>query len=65
MEDVSQDLPSFAKGERVTHKRFGGGVIEAVTGNGRDAKVTVRFDDEAIGSKKLVVAFAGLERGFD
>lgn len=65
VEDVSQDLPSFAKGERVTHKRFGGGVIEAIAGNGRDAKVTVRFDDEAVGTKKLVVAFAGLERGVD
>ncbi len=65
VEDASQDIPSFAKGERVSHKRFGGGVIEALSGTGRDAKVTVRFDDEAIGTKKLVVAFAGLERGFD
>lgn len=65
VDEVSQDLPAFAKGERVTHKRFGGGVIEALTGSGRDAKVTVKFDDEDVGTKKLVVAFAGLERGFD
>lgn len=65
VEEASQDMPSFTKGERVTHKRFGGGVIEALTGNGRDAKVTVKFDDEEVGTKKLVVAFAGLERGFE
>lgn len=65
VEDQSQDTPSFATGERVTHKRFGSGVIEALSGNGRDAKVTVRFDDAEIGTKKLVIAFAGLERGID
>jgi hypothetical protein len=28
-------------------------------------KVTVDFDDETMGSKRLVVQYAGLERGFD
>ncbi|HVZ48523.1 MAG TPA: UvrD-helicase domain-containing protein [Gemmatimonadaceae bacterium] len=65
VEDISQDAPSFAVGERVRHGRFGSGVIAGLSGAGRDAKVTVQFDDEAIGTKKLVVAFAGLERGFD
>jgi DNA helicase-2/ATP-dependent DNA helicase PcrA len=63
--DVSQDLPSFVAGERVKHSRFGSGVIESLSGTGKTAKVTVRFDDEEIGTKKLVVAFAGLERGID
>jgi hypothetical protein len=27
--------------------------------------VTVAFDDETIGSKRLVVQYAGLERGFE
>jgi DNA helicase-2/ATP-dependent DNA helicase PcrA len=63
--DLSQDLPSFVAGERVKHSRFGSGVIEALSGTGKTAKVTVRFDDEEIGTKKLVVAFAGLERGVD
>jgi hypothetical protein len=27
--------------------------------------VTVDFDDEGIGRKRLVIAFAGLERGFE
>jgi DNA helicase-2/ATP-dependent DNA helicase PcrA len=63
--DLSQDLPSFVAGERVKHTRFGSGVIESLSGTGKEAKVTVRFDDEEIGTKKLVVAFAGLERGID
>jgi DNA helicase-2/ATP-dependent DNA helicase PcrA len=61
--DVSQDLPSFNPGERVKHSRFGSGVIEALSGTGKAAKVTVKFDDEEVGTKKLVIAFAGLERG--
>ncbi|MDA1081420.1 MAG: UvrD-helicase domain-containing protein [Gemmatimonadetes bacterium] len=65
IEDVSQDTPAFVMGERVKHSRFGSGTINALSGNGRDAKVSVQFDDEAIGTKKLVVAFAGLERDFD
>jgi DNA helicase-2/ATP-dependent DNA helicase PcrA len=65
IEDVSQDAPSFAVGERVRHGRFGSGTIAALSGAGRDAKVTVAFDDVDVGTKKLVIAFAGLERDFD
>jgi DNA helicase-2/ATP-dependent DNA helicase PcrA len=64
-EDASQDLPSFVKGERVSHARFGSGTIAEISGSGKDAKVTVDFDDESVGRKRLVIAFAGLERGFD
>jgi DNA helicase-2/ATP-dependent DNA helicase PcrA len=64
-EDVSQDLPRFIKGERVKHAKFGDGTIAELSGVGRDTKVTVDFDDETIGRKRLVVAFAGLERGVD
>jgi DNA helicase-2/ATP-dependent DNA helicase PcrA len=63
--DVSQDTPSFTPGERVKHSRFGSGVIESLSGVGKAAKVTVKFDDEEVGTKKLVIAFAGLERGND
>jgi DNA helicase-2/ATP-dependent DNA helicase PcrA len=63
--DVSQDMPAFVAGERVKHARFGSGVIEALSGAGKSAKVTVKFDDDEVGTKKLVVAFAGLERGND
>lgn len=47
------------------HKRFGTGTIAELSGVGKDTKVTVDFDDETIGRKKLVVAYAGLERGWD
>ena len=62
---VSQDQPRYVKGERVRHKTFGSGTIAELSGAGRDTKVVVDFDDETIGRKKLVVAFAGLERGID
>ena len=64
-EDASQDLPNFVPGERVTHGKFGSGTIAELSGSGKEAKVTVDFDDETIGRKRLVIAFAGLERGFD
>ncbi len=63
--DASQDAPRFVKGERVRHARFGSGTIAELTGAGRDLKVTVDFDDDAIGRKRLVVQYAGLERGFE
>ncbi len=64
-EEASQDLPNFVKGERVAHAKFGSGTIAEVSGGGKDAKVTVDFDDEEVGRKRLVIAFAGLTRGFD
>jgi DNA helicase-2/ATP-dependent DNA helicase PcrA len=62
---LSQDLPRFVKGERVRHKRFGSGTICELSGVGKETKVTVDFEDETIGRKRLVVAYAGLERGWD
>ena len=62
-EDVSQDVPAFVPGERVKHAKFGDGTIAELSGVGREAKVTIDFDDESIGRKRLVVAYAGLERG--
>ena len=64
-EDASQDSPRFIKGERVKHPRFGSGTIAELGGTGRDMKVTVDFDDESVGRKRLVVAYAGLERGWE
>ncbi|MGI8499125.1 MAG: ATP-dependent helicase [Gemmatimonadaceae bacterium] len=64
-EDASQDAPRFVKGERVRHARFGSGTVVELGGTGRDMKVTVDFDDESIGRKRLVVAYAGLQRGFE
>ncbi|HSE27479.1 MAG TPA: UvrD-helicase domain-containing protein [Gemmatimonadales bacterium] len=60
--EESQDAPRFVKGERVRHRRFGAGTIQALQGVGKDLRVTVAFDDEAAGIKQLLVAYAGLER---
>ena len=64
-EEVSQATPRFVKGERVRHRRFGAGTIEGLIGAGKDLKVSVKFDDEEVGSKQLMVAYAGLEREWE
>ena len=64
-EESSQDSPRYVKGERVRHRRFGSGTIQGLTGTGRDLKVTVSFDDEDVGVKQLLVAYAGLEREWE
>jgi DNA helicase-2/ATP-dependent DNA helicase PcrA len=63
IEDESQDAAVLAVGARVRHRKFGTGTIAELTGGGRDAKVKIDFDDEAIGRKTLVIAQANLERG--
>ncbi|MEO8138648.1 MAG: UvrD-helicase domain-containing protein [Gemmatimonadota bacterium] len=64
-EEASQDTPRYVKGERVRHRRFGGGVILGLAGTGKDLKVSVKFDDEEHGVKQLLVAYAGLEREWE
>jgi len=63
--EVSQDVPRYTAGERVRHRKFGSGVVRAVSGAGRELKVTVEFDDREIGTKQLLVAYAGLEREWE
>ena len=64
-DEPSQDTPRYVKGERVRHRRFGSGTIQGLTGTGRDLKVSVAFDDEEVGVKQLLVAYAGLEREWE
>jgi DNA helicase-2/ATP-dependent DNA helicase PcrA len=64
-EEASQDSPRYVKGERVRHRRFGGGTIQGLMGTGRDLKVSVAFDNEEVGVKQLLVAYAGLEREWE
>jgi DNA helicase-2/ATP-dependent DNA helicase PcrA len=64
-ETESQDTPRYASGERVRHRKFGGGVVRSVSGRGRDLKVTVEFDDQDVGTKQLLVVYAGLEREWE
>jgi DNA helicase-2/ATP-dependent DNA helicase PcrA len=61
----SQNAPSYVIGARVTHRKFGSGTIAELAGAGRDAKVKIDFDDEAVGRKTLVIAQANLERADD
>ncbi len=63
--EESQDAPRYVQGERVRHRKFGGGVVRAVAGQGKGLKVTVEFDDQEIGTKQLLVAYAGLERDWE
>jgi len=64
-QEDNQDAPRYVKGERVRHRRFGTGAILGLSGAGKDLKVSVGFDDPEIGTKQLLVAFAGLERDWD
>ena len=64
-DEVSQDAPRYVKGERVRHRKFGGGVVSAVSGEGRDLRVSVDFDDPDIGTKQLLAAYAALERDWE
>lgn len=63
--DVSQDEPSYVKGERVRHKLFGEGSIAEIGGIGREVKAVIDFDDENVGRKTIKLAYTTLERGFD
>jgi hypothetical protein len=56
----SQDSPRYVKGERVLHRQFGTGVIRGVSGSGRGLRVIVEFDDQEIGTKQLLAAYARL-----
>ncbi len=58
--DPGVDEPSYRKGERVVHGRFGSGTIQDVISSMGDIRVTVRFDSGF--SKKLVPRFARLLR---
>jgi DNA helicase-2/ATP-dependent DNA helicase PcrA len=68
-EDVSmpdsQDAPRYVKGERVRHRTFGSGTIRALGGHGPSLKGVGDFDDDEIGTKQLLVAYAGLERDWE
>ncbi len=64
-DEVSQDAPRYVKGERVRHRKFGGGIVRAVSGEGRDLRVSVDFDDPDIGTKQLLAVYAGLERDWE
>lgn len=45
-------------GARIVHPRFGEGLVLDVSGAGREAKAEIEFEE--VGTKKVVVAYAGL-----
>ncbi len=61
-DELNQDAPRLIRGERVRHRRFGSGTVQGLTGVGKDLKVSVLFDNQSVGLKQLLVAFAALER---
>ena len=51
---------NYAVGDLVTHVKFGEGTVKAITDVGRDYQVTVDF--EKAGTRKIMAAFAKLEK---
>ena len=64
-ETESQANPRYVKGERVLHRKFGTGTIRGLAGYGRDLRVMVEFDNAEVGTRQLLVAYAGLERDWE
>ena len=58
-EHEDQSRGNMRTGMRVRHKQFGVGTVMAIEDHGDDYKVTVKF--VAVGTKKLLASFAGLE----
>jgi DNA helicase-2/ATP-dependent DNA helicase PcrA len=54
-------VPPLKLGQNVVHATFGRGVVTDYEGSGAHARVQVNFDD--VGSKWLVLAYAGLSAG--
>ena len=53
--------PGIGLGQNVVHEKFGAGVVTDIEGSGAHARVHVNF--EQVGSKVLVLAYAGLQLG--
>jgi len=51
---------SYQVGDRVSHIKFGEGVVTAIDQGGKDYEVTVDFED--FGTKKMMATFAKLEK---
>ncbi len=57
--DSAREATGFDLGQRVSHPKFGEGVVLNAEGQGNGARVQVNF--EAVGAKWLVVAYANLQ----
>ena len=52
----------YSEGDRVHHMRFGDGTVKAITDGGKDFEVTVEFDRETVGTRKMFASFAKLKQ---
>lgn len=52
-----EEPAGLTEGGMVSHKKFGPGTITAVDGQGEGAKLTINFDDPAVGQKVLLARF--------
>ncbi len=56
------DSLDYGAGDRVSHMRFGEGTVLSVTDAGKDFEVSVEFDREDIGIRKMFASFAKLRK---
>jgi len=56
--NMAEEITGFTLGQRVTHPKFGEGVVLNAEGQGNGARIQINF--ETVGSKWLVVAYANL-----
>ena len=56
--DIADDTSEFYLGQRVSHAKFGEGVVLNYEGQGPNARIQINFNN--VGSKWLVVAYANL-----
>ena len=50
----------YSKGERVSHRKFGEGMIVGVTDKGDDIELEISFDK--VGTRTLMASFAKLKK---
>jgi hypothetical protein len=61
--DAAESGAGYVTGERIKHKLFGSGRITELSGTGRDVKAVIEFDDAAVGTKTIKLAYTTLEKG--
>ena len=54
------DMSDFLPGDRVRHRKFGDGTVVSSQSFGKDAILVIDFDN--VGAKRLMAAFAKLEK---
>ena len=57
--ETKVDLSKYKEGQRISHKKFGEGVITQIEPEGDDLKVDIEFDK--VGHKRLMAKYANLE----